>query len=52
MESTWPTQKFCVGDPMQTIFHRLTMGFVLTQILGLAMGVMQILAFLDTTMLV
>ena len=27
MKCTWPTQKFCVGDPMQPIFHWLALGF-------------------------
>ena len=27
MKCTWPTQNFCVGDPMQRIFHWLTLGF-------------------------
>ena len=40
MKCTWPARKFCVGDPAQPIFH------------WHALGVTQILAFLDTTMLV
>ena len=27
MNCTWPMQKFCVGDPMQPIFHWLALGF-------------------------
>ena len=27
MKCTWPTQKFCVGDPKQPIFHWLALGF-------------------------
>ena len=27
MKCTWLTRKFCVGDPMQPIFHWLTLGF-------------------------
>ena len=54
MKSTWPMRKFCIGDPTQTIFHWLALGFHVgvTQILGLALGVTHILTFLDTNMLV
>ena len=27
MKCTWPTQKLCVGDPMQPIFYWLALGF-------------------------
>ena len=27
MKCIWPTRKFCVGDPMQPIFHWLALGF-------------------------
>ena len=27
MKCTWPTRKFCVGDPTQPIFHWLAFGF-------------------------
>ena len=27
MKCTWPTQRFCIGDPTQPIFHWLTLGF-------------------------
>ena len=27
MKCTWPTRKFCVGDPTQPIFHCLALGF-------------------------
>ena len=40
MKCTWPTRRFCIGDPTQPIFN------------WLALGVTQILAFLDTNMLV
>ena len=54
MKCTWPTRKFCVGDPTQPIFHWLAFGFCIgvTQILYFALGVTQTLAFLDTNMLV
>ena len=27
MKCTWPTRKFCVGDPTQPTFHWLALGF-------------------------
>ena len=27
MKCTWPTREFCVGDPIQPIFHWLALGF-------------------------
>ena len=27
MKCTWPTRKFCVGDPTKSIFHWLVLGF-------------------------
>ena len=27
MKYTWPTRKFCIGDPKQPTFHWLTLGF-------------------------
>ena len=27
MKCTWPTQKFCIWDPRQPIFHWLVLGF-------------------------
>ena len=47
MKCTWPTQTCCLGSPTQPIFHWLAFGFCV----GGALGVMQILAFLDTNML-
>ena len=54
MKSTWPTRKFCVGDPMKPIFHLFPFGVCVggTQILAFALRVTQILAFLDANMLV
>ena len=46
MKCTCPTRNFCVWDPTPPIFHRLAsvVGVGVTQILGLASGVTQILA--------
>ena len=27
IKCTWPMQKFCIGDPSQSIFHWLALGF-------------------------
>ena len=50
MKCTWPTQKFCVGDPTQPIFHWLALGFCVG---GNANFIFCIgcNAFLDTNML-
>ena len=29
MKCTWPTRRFCIGDPMQPIFNWLELGFCL-----------------------
>ena len=54
MKCAWPTRKFCIGDPLNLYSTDSRWGFALgvTQILGLALGETQILAFLDTNMLV
>ena len=44
MKCTCPTPAPCVGDPTPLIFHLLA--------LGVGVGVMQFLAFLDTNMVV
>ena len=53
-ECTWPTQKFCVVDPTQPVFHWLALGFCVGGNTNFMfhVGVTQILAFLDTNMLV
>ena len=45
-------RKICAGDPTQPIFHQLVFGVRagVTQIIGLPLGLTQILAFLDTNM--
>ena len=54
MKSTWPTPAPRVGDPTPPIFHlvALGVGVGVMQILAFLLGVTQILAFLDTNMLV
>ena len=55
MKCTWPTRKFWVGDPTQPIFHWLALGFCVggnANFMFRVGGVRQILAFLDTNMLV
>ena len=52
MKSTWPMPALCLGDPTHSTCLHWELAFGVTQILGLALQVTQILAFLDTHMLV
>ena len=50
MKSTWPTQEFCIGDPTRPVQGVIPTSTCLRW--GLGLGETQILAFLDTSMLV
>ena len=54
MKSTWPTPAPLVGHPKQPIFHLLALGFCFrgNAHFRVGVGVTQILAFLDTNMLI